>query len=67
MRHTQVISQDGLSQSGVRGYPISCLRAFKAIDYEFGHGKSVQTTEHTESCALQTALEQTQIKIWVVN
>ena len=32
MRQTYVISQDGLSQSGAREHPISCLSAFQPID-----------------------------------
>ena len=67
MRHTQVISQDDLPQSRARGYPSPCLSAVQLIDYEFGHGKSGQTTKHTGSCKLQTAFEETQIKTWVVN
>ena len=67
MRHTEVISQDGLLQSGARGHPISCLSTFQPLDNKFDHGKPVRTTEHTGSCPLQAAFEQTQIKTWVVN
>ena len=67
MRHTQVISQGDFPQSGATGHPISCLSASQPIDYKFGHGKPVQRTEHTGRCPLQTAFEQTQIEIWVVN
>ena len=67
MRHTQVHSQDGLLWSGARGNPIACLRAFEQIDKEFGHGKTVQTTEHTGNCPLQTPFKQAKIKEWRVN
>ena len=66
VRHTQVISQDGFSQSDARGHRNSSWSAFQSIDYDSGHGKSVQTTEHTRSCPLQTAFEQAKIKTWVV-
>ena len=49
MRHTQVITQDGPLQRGARGHPISCLSAFQPIENEFGHGKPLQTTEHTNA------------------
>ena len=52
MRHIQVIGQDGLFQSGARGHPTACLSTFLPIDDEIGHGKPVQTTEHTGSCPL---------------
>ena len=68
MRHTQVISQDGLLQSGAtRRRPTSCLSAFQPIDNEFGQGKPVQTTEHTGNCTLQTPFKQAKIKELVVN
>ena len=52
MRHTQVIGQDGLFQSGARGQPTTCLSTLQPIDDEFGHRKPVQTPEHTGSCPL---------------
>ena len=67
IRQTQVVSQDCLHQSGPGRHPIMCLSAFQPIDYEFGHGKPIQTTEHTGSRPLHTAFEQTKIKTWVVN
>ena len=67
MKHTQVISQDGFLQSGVRGHPISCLTTFQPIDDEFRHGDTVQTTEHTGSCPLQTPFKQAKIKQWIGN
>ena len=39
----------------------------QARDSKFGHGKPVETTEHTRRFPLQTAFEQRQIKNWVVN
>ena len=66
-RYNEVFSQDGLFQSGARVHPISCLSAFQPIDKKFGHGKPVQTTEHTGCWPLQTAFEQTRVKTWVVN
>ena len=67
MRHTQVNRQNGLSQSGAREHPITCLSAFRPIDHEFGQGNRVQNTDHIGSCPLQTAFEQAKIKTWVVN
>ena len=66
-RHTQVSSQDGLSQSGARRHPISCLSALQPIDYKFRYGKPVRTTEHTGGCSLPAAFEQAKITTWVVN
>ena len=67
MRHTQVISQDCLLQSGARGHPIARLTAFEPIDDELGHGEAVQTTENSGSCPLQTPSKQAKIQEWVVN
>ena len=52
MRHTQVVGQDGLFQSGARGHPITRLSTFQPIDNEFGRRKPVQTPEHTGTCPL---------------
>ena len=52
MRHTQVIGQDGLFQSGARGHPITRLSTFQPVDNEFGHREPVQTPKHTGSCPL---------------
>ena len=52
MRHTQVVGQDGLFQSGARKHPITSLSTFRPIDDEFGHGEPVPTIEHTGSCPL---------------
>ena len=52
MRHTLVLGQDALFQSGARGHPIMRLSTFQPIDDEFGHVEPVQTTEHTGSCPL---------------
>ena len=52
MRHTQVVGQDGLFQSGARGHPITRLSTFQPIDNEYGHREPVQPPEHTGSCPL---------------
>ena len=62
MKHTQVVSQDGLFQSGAKRHPASCLSAFQPFDYEFGNGKPVQTTEQSGSCPFQKAFEQAKMK-----
>ena len=67
MRHTQVVSQDGLFQCGARGHPITRFSTFNPIDDEFGHSEPVETTEHTGSCPLQTPSKQANIKESLVN
>ena len=52
MRHSQVIGQDDLLQSGNRGHPIARLSALQPIDDEFVHGVPVQTAELTGSSPL---------------
>ena len=52
MRHSQVVGQNGLFQSGARGHSITCLSTFRPIDNEFVHSEPVQTPEHTGSCPL---------------
>ena len=52
MRHTQVVGQDGLFQSGARGHPIARFSTLQPIDNEFGHREPSQTSEHAGSCPL---------------
>ena len=52
IRHTQVVGQDSLYQSGATRHPITRLSTFQPIDDEFGHREPVQTPEHTGSCPL---------------
>ena len=67
MRHTQVIGQDGLFQSGARVHPITRLSTLQPIDDKFGHCQTVQAAEHTRSCAMQTPSKKAKIENWVVN
>ena len=52
MRHTQIVRQDGLPQSGKKWNSVSSLSAFQPVYNELSHYKSVQTINHARSCLL---------------